>query len=210
VEKKRPLGVTIVAILMVITGIILLGSGIFAVSTSGTASQLGGSLLAVTGTVGIILGIAHFVLAWGLFTAKVWAWIITVILAVISIILSIVAIASGGRANIVSLIISAIILYYMTRTEVKSYFGRGVRVTNDNESLSKIDACQRTHFLWNSFADCSLQIIPVLESKGLRVSNVANKFYNISYNVSFSLQTHRFTPKVCGVMGHHLSQHAFM
>jgi hypothetical protein len=48
---------------------------------------------------------------------------------IISIILSIVAIASGGRTNIISLIISAIILYYMTRTEVKSYVGRGERVT---------------------------------------------------------------------------------
>jgi hypothetical protein len=35
VGRKRPLGVTIVAILMIINGIILIGSGIFGVSTAG-------------------------------------------------------------------------------------------------------------------------------------------------------------------------------
>lgn len=130
-EKSRPTGVTIVAILMVITGIILLSGGIFAVSSSAILSQYGGPLVAVVIGVGvftIVLGVAHFVLAWGLFKGKGWAWIITVILAIISVILSIVSIASGGRTNIISLIISAVILYYMFRTEVKSYFGRGTRL----------------------------------------------------------------------------------
>jgi lysylphosphatidylglycerol synthetase-like protein (DUF2156 family) len=130
-EKSRPIGVTIVAILMVITGIILLSGGIFAVSSSAILSQFGGPLVAVVIGVGvftIVLGVAHFVLAWGLFKGKGWAWIITVILAIISVILSIVSIASGGRTNIISLIISAVILYYMFRTEVKSYFGRGTRL----------------------------------------------------------------------------------
>jgi lysylphosphatidylglycerol synthetase-like protein (DUF2156 family) len=130
-EKSRPLGVTIVAILMVITGIILLSGGIFAVSSSAILSQFGGPLVAVVIGVGVFtiaLGVAHFVLAWGLFKGKGWAWIITVILAIISVILSIVSIASGGRTNIISLIISAVILYYMFRTEVKSYFGRGTRI----------------------------------------------------------------------------------
>lgn len=130
-EKSRPIGVTIVAILMVITGIILLSGGIFAVSSSAILSQFGGPLVAVVIGVGVFtiaLGVAHFVLAWGLFKGKGWAWIITVILAIISVILSIVSIASGGRTNIISLIISAVILYYMFRTEVKSYFGRGTRL----------------------------------------------------------------------------------
>ena len=130
-EKSRPIGVTIVAILMVITGIILLSGGIFAVSSSAILSQFGGPLVAVVIGVGVFtiaLGVAHFVLAWGLFKGKGWAWIITVILAIISVILSIVSIASGGRTNIISLIISAVILYYMFRTEVKSYFGRDTRL----------------------------------------------------------------------------------
>ncbi|HEX9320055.1 MAG TPA: hypothetical protein VF884_14065 [Nitrososphaeraceae archaeon] len=130
-QKSRPIGVTIVAILMIITGIVLLSGGIFAVSSSAVLSELGGPLVAVVigvGAFAIILGFAHFVLAWGLFKGKGWAWIITVILAIISVILSIVYIASGGRTNIISLIISAVILYYMYRTEVKSYFGRGTRL----------------------------------------------------------------------------------
>lgn len=80
-EKSRPICVTIVAILMVITGIILLSSGIFAVSSSAILSQFGGPLVAVVIGVGVFtiaLGLAHFVLAWGLFKGKGWAWIITV------------------------------------------------------------------------------------------------------------------------------------
>ncbi len=116
-QKSRPIGVTIVAILMIISGILFL---------------VGGTGLVVfippIGVPLIIIGIANLVLAWGLFKGKGWAWIITVILAIISVILSIVSIASGGRTNIISLIISAVILYYMYRTEVKSYFGRGTRL----------------------------------------------------------------------------------
>jgi hypothetical protein len=52
-EKSRPIGVTIVAILMVITGIILLSGGIFAVSSSAILSQFGGPLVAVVIGVGV-------------------------------------------------------------------------------------------------------------------------------------------------------------
>jgi uncharacterized membrane protein YjjP (DUF1212 family) len=57
-----------------------------------------------------------------LFTAKYWAWLITVILAIITIIFSILSI--GDIVNITTLIISGAILYYMYRPYVKSYFGR--------------------------------------------------------------------------------------
>ncbi len=108
-ERKRPLGVTILTILMVISGI----------------SHLVNSFNPVT----IALAIAWFVLAWGLFTGKGWAWIITVIVAIISIIFSIISIVIGSYGGIASLIIAAIILYYLNRSEVKSYFGRISRIT---------------------------------------------------------------------------------
>ncbi len=103
-ERSRPLAVTIVTILMIISGISLLFN--------------------VIGPVTIVLAIARFVLAWGLFTGKGWAWIITVILAIISVIFSLIGIASGGAPSIVSLIINGVILYYMYRPNVRAYFGR--------------------------------------------------------------------------------------
>jgi len=126
--RKRPLGVTIVAILMLINGIILIASGAFGITTAEIlAGEMGnaltGGIVAISSVV-IALGIASLIIAWGLITGKGWAWIITVILSIISIIMSIISIAAGSFGSIVSLIINGVILYYMYRPDVKSYFGR--------------------------------------------------------------------------------------
>ncbi len=156
--KSRPVGVTIVAILTVVNGIVLITGGFFAVYFVPhlVTSELNGALSNITvsnqqgeqisipstgitgivstisivaGSVAIALGIAWFVITWGLFTGKGWSWIITVILAIISVIFNLVGIASGGAPSIVSLIINGVILYYMYRPNVKAYFGR-VRIPN--------------------------------------------------------------------------------
>jgi hypothetical protein len=78
----------------------------------------------ITAGIGIAIGSACFLLAWGLFKAKGWAWTITLILAIISIIFSILGVGSGGFVNIINIVISGIILYYLYRPAVKSFFGR--------------------------------------------------------------------------------------
>ena len=156
--RSRPLGVTIVAILAIIDGIILLTGGILAVTIVPLVSSgLNGTLSNITvtdqqgqqvkvqstgmtgavatiaiaaGSVAIVLGLVWFGLAWGLLTGKGWAWIITVILSIISIVFGIVGIASGGAPSIIGLIINGVILYYMFRPNVKAYFGRGVKISN--------------------------------------------------------------------------------
>jgi hypothetical protein len=149
-ERKRPLGVTIVSVLMMVNGIILVRGGVWAayfipslitpqltgnLSNFTDGSQLSPQLrttitgaivgvVMVTAGIAIALGIASFVLSWGLLKGKGWAWIITVILAIISLVFSIIGLASGSIPNIISIIINGVILYYMYRPEVKSYFGR--------------------------------------------------------------------------------------
>jgi hypothetical protein len=59
-----------------------------------------------------------------LFTAKGWAWLITVILAIISVVFSIIGIGTASVTSIPTLIINGVILYYMFRPNIKSYFGR--------------------------------------------------------------------------------------
>ena len=119
--KKRPLGVTIVAILMIINGIILILTGAGGIAVG---AILDIAFIGVASGVLIALGIAALVVAWGLIKGKGWAWIVTVILSIISIIMSIIAIAGGNFGSIISLIINGVILYYMYRSEVKAYFGR--------------------------------------------------------------------------------------
>ena len=113
-QKSRPFGVTIATILMVVVGISVLINGII-VPYALPAS--------------IVIGILWFVFAWGLFTGKGWAWIITVILAIISAIFNALSIFSLSYGSVFSLIVNIIILYYMYRPNVKAWFGRGSGIT---------------------------------------------------------------------------------
>ena len=154
-ETKRPVGVTIIAILAIIGGILLLFGGIAFVALAPILSQINtiedndssnssfslningtdvtvpknalfifGGFLGIIGGALIVIGIAGFVVAWGLLTGKGWAWIVTIIVAIISITLNLIVVISGGLENIIGLIIYGIIIYYLYRPSVKSYFGR--------------------------------------------------------------------------------------
>jgi hypothetical protein len=122
--RSRPLGVTIVAILMIIEGIFLILGGISGIAVGGiVADELGGAIIAAS-SVGLVLGIAGLFIAWGLISGKGWAWIITIIITIIMVIVNIISIASGRYEHIFGLIINGVILYYMYRPQVKAYFGR--------------------------------------------------------------------------------------
>jgi len=93
--RSRPLGVTIVAILMIIEGIFLILGGISGIAIGGiVADELGGAIIAAS-SVGLALGIAGLFIAWGLISGKGWAWIITIIITIIMAIVNIISIASG-------------------------------------------------------------------------------------------------------------------
>jgi hypothetical protein len=118
-QRDRPIGITIIAILMIISGILFIigGIGLTALGVLSIAFLAGG-----IGS--IILGIASLVVAWGLLKGAGWAWIITLIITVISIIVNIASLAGGQTANIIGIIINGIIIYYLYRPNVKAYFGR--------------------------------------------------------------------------------------
>jgi Predicted membrane protein (DUF2127) len=154
-ERKRPVGVTIIAILTIIGGILLLFGGIALVALAPLISQITvvdnntssnssitlnvngtnvtipnsgifilGGFMGVFGGLLIAIGIASFVVAWGLLKGKAWAWIVTIIITIISIVLNIISIIAGSIESIVGLIINGIIIYYLYRPSVKSYFGK--------------------------------------------------------------------------------------
>ena len=89
-------------------------------------SFFGGVAIAI-GAVLIAIGIVSFIVAYGLLKGMGWAWTVTIILEIISIVLNAISIATGNIGGIVSIIISAIILYYLYRPHVKAYFGKSVR-----------------------------------------------------------------------------------
>jgi uncharacterized membrane protein HdeD (DUF308 family) len=110
-HKNRPLGVTIISVLTAIGGIIFLASGAVL-------------LLIGIGIIFLALGVAYLVMAYGLWTGKRWAWTITLILSGIGIILAIISIAAGNIGSIVSIIIHAVVIYYLYKPSVKVYFGK--------------------------------------------------------------------------------------
>ena len=138
--KKRPTGVTIIAILIIIGDILLLLAGIggVAVGSLFISSQIIGLGFVIIGAIILAVGIGYLVVSYGLLKGKRWAWTITVVLLFIGIPINIASIIFGSFAinmdistfitansgNIAGIIISVIILYYMYRPHVKSYFGK--------------------------------------------------------------------------------------
>jgi len=125
----RPLGVTILAILHIIGGILSLLS---AVSTVAMLSGILGypfyglfeTIFVTITAVSAIVGILGFVIAYGFWNGKGWAWTMGIILAIIGIIFSVIYLPMG----IISIIIEAVVIYYLTRPHVKEFFGKGVLV----------------------------------------------------------------------------------
>ena len=136
----RPTGVTIIAVLMVIAGVVMIIAGISAMAIApflptvvqsqdlpvGLSEAMLGGIAVGSGAFMLALGIAGLVIAYGLFKGKGWAWTAAVVLSIIGIVMSVVAIVTGNLGSIVSLIINGVILYYLYRPHVKAYFGKAV------------------------------------------------------------------------------------
>jgi hypothetical protein len=133
--KNRPTGVTVMVVLQILTGLGSLGLGFMLASTyaflgslmaSGAegvtfSADFGGLLVvagALLGGILIVIGIANLLIAYGLFKGKSWAWILCLMFAVISVVFGILTFPVG----IVTILFNALIIYYLTRRNVKVYF----------------------------------------------------------------------------------------
>ncbi len=125
-NMSRPTGVTALGVLNILGGIgwlgmtlgvgilsSIIGSSIF----SGLSSFVG--MIAAFVVVGAII---HFIIAGALFTGKNSARIIVIVFSIIHLILSIFSLLSGNIFALVSIIFDSIVLYYMWRPHVISYF----------------------------------------------------------------------------------------
>jgi hypothetical protein len=148
-RPPRPTGVTILAVLSILGGIafLVIGAGLVVVGLvigtyvgtqlsnqlassgySGLSSLSAGSIAAILTAIGaivLILGILYLAVAIGFLGGKGWAWTLAIIGYIIGIIINVVQIALGAVTSVVGLIIGIIILYYLTRPHVKSFFGKG-------------------------------------------------------------------------------------
>ena len=132
---SRPIGVTVVAIVLMVTGVFVLllgleGAGITKFGLAQLAPN--GGLYASTV---IISGVLSLIAAFGLFSLATWAWYLAVAVLIFR------AVADGfglvsygiskayGGVSIADFVITVVILWYFLRPNVKAAFkiqGRGI------------------------------------------------------------------------------------
>lgn len=139
-HRERPLGVTIISIILAIQGIFELIIGIIAIAAVfalGHAAAVHGhttvrtvidTIAGVLGGVSIIVGILTLIFAWGLWMLKRWAFWLTIIIEVISLIRHLFDFAhstTGLVGPIIGIAIPVIILLYFI---IDPYVRRAFRV----------------------------------------------------------------------------------
>lgn len=101
-SPTRPTGITILAILAGLGALALIAFGALSVGAG-------------IGIAFIIIGLIEFAVAYGFWTGASWGWYLGIIGAILDII-------SIVTFNVVALIIGIIMLYYLTRPNVKAWF----------------------------------------------------------------------------------------
>lgn len=125
---KRPFGVTIAAVVLMLSGLVQLLTGAEAMGWLRILNAPAGGESAGVGL--LVAGLVTLLVGLGLFSTAGWAWLLTVVVLVIRIVADIWAIVSHGigsplgMASIVNLVISAVILWYFMRPSVRAAFGR--------------------------------------------------------------------------------------
>lgn len=131
-DISRPLGVTIISIIMMIFGVMTFLGGAFltiimphmheaekeAISIQLLYLSALGKFL---GPVAIVYGIIVLIIGYFLWRGRNWARIVTIILVILSIIEAVTTIPP----NVLSIIIGLAIIYYLTRSHVKEFFTQG-------------------------------------------------------------------------------------
>ena len=139
--KKRPTGLTAIAILVIIGGVFLWLSGLYFLALAEILPMWGAMpteavgamwIFTIAGPISMIFGILYFIMSYGLLKGKGWAWTGTIISLIIgTLICNIPTMANpsvyGLSSIIPSVIIAIIIIGYLTRPHVKEFFGKGVK-----------------------------------------------------------------------------------
>ncbi len=120
--QKRPLGLTIIAILTIIFGLLALFGGFISLGVSTISSELEG--LAFLGIIIIIMAIIMLPAGYGLLKGKKWGWTLAIISNIITIPLNLIGVAIGtsDAGNvIVGIVISALIIVYLMKPSSKAF-----------------------------------------------------------------------------------------
>lgn len=131
-KPSRPVGITILAVLEILIGIVGLLASLAIIGLSALFATLPrvGSLL---GAFGFVIGgvVLFFSLIWlvtgaGFIHGKGWSWTLGMIFSVLSLLGALGALAIGLiTGGVGGLIFWGLMIYYLTRNHVKAFFGKG-------------------------------------------------------------------------------------
>lgn len=121
--SHRPTAVTIIAILVIITGVIAIAGGLGLLGIAALIPELSIVFLSI-GAVLIVIGIGYLAVSYGLIKGRGWAWLIALILSYIGIALAIISIVTGNFLPIINLAINIVIVYILYRPQVRAFFGK--------------------------------------------------------------------------------------
>lgn len=128
----RPIGVTLLAVLAGIGGILGILSGLAFLGVDGLAASYGvaaaGGTSAIAGVVALVVSIVGLALAYGFWTLKPWAWrwgIVVIVVEGVAAVLGAAGIVfSTGVVNaVVGIAFLALIIWYLNRPEIRRAFG---------------------------------------------------------------------------------------
>ena len=132
-ELAKPRGIGAVAALVALTGVLelmlgvtLLGIGVLAALEGALPTIVDGVII---GSVLAALGVAGLVIAIGLWRRRRWAWLATLVLQGIAMVQLILVLSAEGLQGalglgLLSLIVTPLVFFYLTRPDVAAAFGR--------------------------------------------------------------------------------------
>lgn len=139
--STRPMGVSILAVLSGIEGVISLIIGIFIAVFSPVIVKLAEekmseipankefmmAFFSVVSLIFIIVGLVSLLVAYGLWKGKKWAWFLFLAMLILGAIFSTLSLLAGVNVlrDLAAVAVTVLILYYVTRSHVREYFGVG-------------------------------------------------------------------------------------
>ncbi len=137
VQSERPTGITVFGIIYIIFGILMLMTVTMMVAftsmmggySSVIGNMMGSTMTVFGGVIGIGVGILasiEFMLAVALFAGKRWGRITIIVLSIIDLIVHCLTLALGNLFAIPHIVLDLIVLFYMWKHSVVSYFNKEI------------------------------------------------------------------------------------
>lgn len=108
------------AVLSALSGLFSLISG--ALSIGATSGGIFPILGVLVGVVQIGIGFFQLLVTWGLWTGRSWACFIAMIFTILGEILGLLDLLGGSISSAISLLLSAMIIYYLYTKPVRAFF----------------------------------------------------------------------------------------